>query len=105
MSDKDIVKIFAILISVFIGGAANSGFFSKYWFPPSIRQYLMTPKYAPGECIEAKGRWGVNPKVVIGFKESNASEGYLLRDRDRHEHLQYVSKNEVERYAQKIACR
>lgn len=99
------MKTFGIIGSIILGSIAGAGLFSKYWLPPELRKYFVTPKYKAGQCIRSTKRWGVNPKVIIGYKETNKKNGYLLKDLDRHEHYQFISKLEVEEYAEVIRCR
>jgi hypothetical protein len=47
----------------------------------------------------------VNPKVIVGFKVTKLKHGYLLKDMDKYEHFQFISKIEVEKYAEVIRCR
>tara|TARA_Y100000385_G_C12591619_1_gene424946 strand:+ start:150 stop:446 length:297 start_codon:yes stop_codon:yes gene_type:complete len=98
------MKILTIFLSLVLGPIAGSGIFNKYWLPPEVRQYVIPPKYDAGVCLSSN-RWGVNPKVVIGHKESKSRSNYLLKDHDRYQHLQYVSSFQVEKYATVVACR
>lgn len=98
------MKVIMIFLSIFLGSLSSSGWFSKYWLPPAVRKYVVTPKYSRGTCLASK-RWGVNPKVVIGHKEGTKYSNYLLKDGDRHEHLQYISSVQVENFAHKVSCR
>lgn len=98
------MKVVTIFLSLILGPIAGSGLINKYWLPPEVRQYVIPPKYDAGVCLSSK-RWGVNPKIVIGHKESKHRSNYLLKDNDRYEQLQYVSSLQVERHAKKVACR
>jgi hypothetical protein len=98
------MKAFMVFISIFLGSVSSSGLFSKYWLPPQVRKYVLTPKFAAGTCLSSK-RWGVNPKVVIGHKEGQKFSNYLLKDHDRYEHMQYISSDNVEQFAVKVSCR
>ncbi len=99
------MKIIGIFITIILGSLAGSGAISKYWFPVEIRKFLVTPKYKTGQCIRSSKRWGVNPKIIIGYKETKRKNGYLVKDLDRHEHYEFLSKLEVEKFAEVIKCR
>lgn len=98
------MKVVMILVSLIVGPIAGSGLFNKYWLPASIRSYVIPPKYSSGACLASK-RWGVNPKIVIGHKEKKNGSGYLLKDHDRYQHMQYISSEQVDLYAHKVSCR
>lgn len=77
----------------------------KSWIPIEYRKHFLYPKFIAGQCIKSDKHWGVNPKVIVGFKVTKLKHGYLLKDMDRHEHYQFISKIEVETYAKVIMCR
>jgi hypothetical protein len=92
-----------ILIFVFIG--ASLTVVPNSWIPLEYRKYFLKPKFEAGLCIKSSKHWGVNPKLIIGFKITKLKNGYLLKDLDKYEHFQFISKLEVEKYAQVISCR
>lgn len=102
--NKKIFSILGIFGFLYVGVFGSAPFISKYWFPKEVRTYLISPKYEQGQCLRSK-RWGVNPKKVVGYKETKKQSFYLLRDLDRHEHLQYLSQYEVNRHGIKSSCR
>jgi len=101
---KIIFCLLGLLLFGYVGLFGSSPFISKYWFHPEIRKYLIASKFDQGICLSSS-RWGVSPKKVIGYKESKNNSYYLLQDVDRHEHLQYISKLEVDRIGRRISCR
>lgn len=96
----------------FLGGSTLliGGFFlaqnliNIYWLPPEARQFLSSHKFPEGSCIKASKIWGVETKKVIALKLKQGEQYYLLKDEDRHEHLQLLKKHVVERHAIKISC-
>jgi hypothetical protein len=88
----------------YVGLFGSTPFINLYWFHPEVRKYIVSSKFSEGECIKSS-RWSVNPKRVVGHKEENRNSHYLLKDLDRHEHLQYISKIEVESHGYKASCR
>ena len=100
------MAIIAIFFTAFVyaGLFSSTPFINKYWLHPKIRKYFVLNQFQKGDCLSSK-YWGVNPKKVIGYKESEAKSFYLLQDIDRHEHLQYIPKLEVESIGNKTSCR
>jgi hypothetical protein len=98
---KYILMLFPIALVYLFGPKV----INKYWFPPSIQKFLLSHEFEAGDCIAARRVWGVNPKKVIGIKYKHNESYYLLKDEDRYEQLQLMSKGEVERFASKIVCR
>lgn len=82
----------------------NIPFVNKYILPKEFSELLVVKKFSKGQCVRSD-RWGINPKKVIGYKDQNNRSYYLLKDNDRHEHLQYISQYEVNRYGKMASCR
>jgi len=89
---------------IYVGLFGSTPYINKYWLHPEVRKFLVTSKFEQGVCLRSS-RWGVSPKKVIGYKESQNDSFYLLQDVDRHEHLQYISKLEVDSLGERISCR
>ena len=95
--------IIGLILFFILGGALTV--VPKSWIPIEYRKYLLNPKYEAGLCVRSNKHWGVNPKVIVGFKVTKLKNGYLLKDMDKYEHYQFISKLEVETYAEVIRCR
>jgi hypothetical protein len=80
-------------------------FVNPYWFPPVVQKYILPFKFSEGDCIKSPRMWGVNPKRVFGYKIKQNESFYLLKDLDRYEDFQYISKHTVEKHAEKSSCR
>lgn len=98
------MKLGIICISIILGFIAELGIINKYWLPESIRPYFVYSKFERGDCLSMPRMWGNRIKLVLNYKETKSKTGYLLQDRDKYEHLNYISKVVVERYAQKVNC-
>lgn len=98
------MKKFLWILILPIGLYLAQGLINKYWFPPNIRILFLPPKFEAGQCVAISNIWGINPKKVVGTKSKGQEIFYLLKDDDKYEHLQYISKEVLDNKARRVPC-
>ena len=59
--------------------------------------------FKPGQCLAYKN-WGVSPKQIVGTKVKHNELFYLLKDDDKYEHMQYISRKVIDHKASRVPC-